>query len=335
MSPDTSINQVINHISNPLCSNAECPNLENSTLNKKLIQKQQQQQKQPQQRNTQNTGATPSNSVWKAELRVRYIPNNFKELYENDKTTCHFYFNQIKEDYVLSTISHVDQDVAVQLCCLGIRHEFRDSTADKKHHIDTIEKEKKYSSYIPKTVIDTIKQKNLKKLIQAGYKKILTLPESEYMLKFFELLRTVYTYDQEQFIVSIGSGWNIPVDLVIGPQVGISYLTHSQGKPNKVADFSNIIRITTHILQTIKDTGQQNLACDGSSGVGCSSNISKGNNNSSVTNSPSVNKKIMDINVKKDVCSCSEIKTQIKISVSGNYEDLSITCNGIKVRKCF
>lgn len=324
MSPDTSINQVINHISNSLCSNADCPNLENSTLNKIIQQKQLQ-------RSAQNVVANPSNSVWKAELRIRYIPNNLKELYENDKTTCNFYFNQVKEDYVLSTISHIDQDTAVQLCCLGIRHAFRESASEKKHHIDMIEKEKKYSSYIPKTVIDTIKQKNLKKLIQAGYKKILALPESEYILKFFEILHTVYTYDQEQFIVSIGSGWNIPVDLVIGPQVGISYLTHSQGKPNKVADFSNIVRITTHVLQPSKDTGHQSITSDGSA-VACSSSISKGNNNSSVTNSPSVNKKSLDINVKKDVCCCSEIKTQLKISVSGNYEDLSITCNGIKVR---
>lgn len=330
MSSDTSVNQVINHISNPLCSNADCPSIENSPINKVSQTKQQQQQ----QRSAQNNVVNPSNSVWRAELRVRYIPNNFKELYENDRTTCHFYFNQIKDDYVTSSISNVDQDTAVQLCCLGIRHAFRESTTDKKHHIDVIEKEKKYSSYIPKTVIDTIKQKNLKKLIQGGYKKALAIPESEYMIKFYELLHTVYAYDQEQFIVSIGSGWNIPVDLVIGPHVGISYLTHSQGKPNKVADFSNIIRITTHLLQTqIKDTGQQQ-----NDGVGCSSSGSggssgvgiKGNNNSSVTNSPSVNKKL-DISGKKDVCSCSEIKTQIKISVSGNYEDLSITCNGIKV----
>lgn len=330
------MSQVIDHISNPLCSNSDCPNTENGVTNKKNSQQQQQQQTQQQKG---NCVANLSNSVWKAELRVRYISNDFKELYEKDRITCHFYFNQVRDDYVLSNLSNIDHDIAIQLCCYAIRHAYREQATDKKHHIDMIEKEKKFNMFLPKSVIDTIKQKNLKKLIQTGYKKALTYTELEIILKFFEILRTIYIYDQEQFIVSIGSGWNIPVDLVIGPIVGISYLTHSQGKPNKVADFSNIERITTYVLShQIRDTGQQSnskllndITTTSSAtvtGLGAATN-SKGNNNS-LTNSPSVNKKL-DINNKKDNCSCSEIKTQLKISVTGNSEDLSITCNGIKV----
>lgn len=82
MPPHTSMTQVMAHISNPSCCNPECPNADKANAKKHL----QQQQK---------TVAGHSNSVWKAELRVRYIPKNLKELYEDDRTTCHFYFDQV------------------------------------------------------------------------------------------------------------------------------------------------------------------------------------------------------------------------------------------------
>lgn len=69
--------QVIAYISNPTCFNTKCPGVSETRK---------QQQKA-------NLGH--SNSVWKAELRVRYIPTDLRELYEKDRTTCHFYFDQV------------------------------------------------------------------------------------------------------------------------------------------------------------------------------------------------------------------------------------------------
>lgn len=92
---------------------------------------------------------------------------------------------QVKQDYIQMNQPSIDQDIAVQLCCLGIRHYYKDTnqSSDKKHHIDYIEKEIGFSNFIPKSVIETIKQKNLKKLIQAGYKKVYAYTDVEYMLK--------------------------------------------------------------------------------------------------------------------------------------------------------
>lgn len=313
--PDTTMTNVLLHIANPLCSNSECPNLDKNTITKKSQQK-------------TSSVVSHSNSVWKAELRVRYVPKSLKELYEKDRPTCHFYLNQVKQDYIQSNISCIDQDIAIQICCLGIRHYYKDANvSDKKQHIDYIEKEIRFSNFIPKSVIETIKQKNLKKLIQAGYKKVYNFTEIEYMMKFFDLLRTQYTFDQEQFIVSIGSGWNIPVDLVIGPHVGISYLTHSQGKPTKVTDFQNCERITTYVLAT-KDTNSQLEILNLKGTSGSSSSSGSGSTGSNITNSPSSNKKNSSSDKRSHACNCSEIKTQLKITVSG--EELSITCNGIK-----
>lgn len=203
--------QVMAHIANPLCVNPDCPNLPNVVAESKKSQ------------DKPNTAIGHPNSVWKAELRVRYIPENIKELYETDRVTCNFLFDQVKHDYIQMNMLNIDQDTAIQLCCLAIRHYYRDANqqSDKKH-VDYIEKEVGFSNFIPKSVIDNVKQKNLKKIIHTCYKKVYNFTDSEYMLKYFELLRTTqFNYEQEQFVVTLGSGWNIPVDLVIGPHIGM------------------------------------------------------------------------------------------------------------------
>ncbi|XP_058835548.1 uncharacterized protein LOC131692484 isoform X5 [Topomyia yanbarensis] len=312
MPPDTSMTQVMAHIFNPSCSNADCPNVDKSTIAKRMQQK--------------TSGVVGhANSVWKAELRVRYIPKSLKELYEKDRTTCHFYFDQVKQDYIQSNIPNIDQDIAIQLCCLGIRHYYKDtnhSSNDRKHHLEYIEKEMGFSNFIPKSVIDTIKQKNLKKLIQAGYKKVYSYTEMEYMLKFFDLLRTQYTFDQEQFNVQLSSGWNIRVDLIIGPHVGISYSVNPQAPPTKVTDFENIERITTSVVSSsLTKSGHQAVKQPGSKNSKDQPDLT-----SSCGSGGSGDKK----DKKGVTCPCSEIKTQLRIKVSGNSEDLAITCDGIK-----
>ncbi|XP_035892767.1 uncharacterized protein LOC118503516 isoform X4 [Anopheles stephensi] len=328
MPPDTSMTQVMAHIFNPSCSNADCPNVDKSTIAKRMQQK--------------TSGAVGhANSVWKAELRVRYIPKNLKELYERDRTTCHFYFDQVKQDYIQSNVPNIDPEIAVQLCCLGIRHYYKDTnhtSNDRKQHLDYIEKEMGFGNFIPKSVIDTIKQKNLKKQIQAGYKKVYSYSEMEYMLKFFDLLRTQYTFDQEQFNVQLSSSWNIRVDLIIGPHVGISYSVNPQAPPTKVTDFESIERITTSILPTSLTKS------DHQGGVSGSGKGAKGKDQPDLTSSCGSNSTTGDGDRGKkegkkgssssssgsSQCACGEIKTQLRIRVSGNSEDLAITCDGIK-----
>uniref|UniRef100_A0A182MV34 Focal adhesion kinase 1 n=1 Tax=Anopheles culicifacies TaxID=139723 RepID=A0A182MV34_9DIPT len=327
MPPDTSMSQVMAHIFNPSCSNADCPNVDKSTIAKRMQQK--------------TSGAVGhANSVWKAELRVRYIPKSLKELYERDRTTCHFYFDQVKQDYIQSNVPNIDPEIAVQLCCLGIRHYYKDTnhtSNDRKQHLDYIEKEMGFGNFIPKSVIDTIKQKNLKKQIQAGYKKVYNYSEMEYMLKFFDLLRTQYTFDQEQFNVQLSSSWNIRVDLIIGPHVGISYSVNPQAPPTKVTDFESIERITTSILPTSL-TKSDHQGVSSGSGKGskgkdqpdltssCGSNSSTGDGDKGKKDG----KKSSSTSSTGSQCACGDIKTQLRIRVSGNSEDLAITCDGIK-----
>lgn len=254
-----------------------------------------------------------SNCVWKIELRVRYIPKSLNEFLERDKISINYFFNQVKDDFVQSNISNIEQDLSVQLCCLAIRHYYKDarSSNDRKHHLDYIEKEMGFSNFLPKAVIDNIKLKNLKKLVQNQYKKIYQLSDTDYILKYFELLATVFDYDHEKFVVTLGQ-WNIGIDLIIGYNLGISYLTHSQAKPTKVTDFENIISLKTSILPNLQ---QSSISSSMNSGKGLHTSKSNDSNISQASNST--------------ICGCNSIKSQLRIQVDGNSEDLAITCNGV------
>lgn len=371
MPPNTSMVEVMAQINNPSCSNPECPNSEKNTsvisitnvsssavskAGKKCSPKIGHNALSSSTASAVNSGGykAPIN-VWMAELRVRYVPKNLKELFEQDRTTCNYYFDQVKQDYIQTNQPAIDQDIAVQLCCLGIRHYYKDTnqTSDKKHHIDYIEKEIGFSNFIPKSVIESIKQKNLKKLIQAGYKKVYTFTDVEYMLRFFDLLRSQYIFDQEQFIVTLGSGWNIPVDLIIGPHQGISYLPHPQAQPTRVTDFQNIECITTTVLSSTANLigGTENGNGSLKSAMGPTSQLALiASSNNSTASSPLSQKKsdkgkspsaIQSSSAalaaaaeaaatSKPQCSCHDIKTQLRIKVNGNEDELAITCNGAK-----
>lgn len=109
-----------------------------------------------------------------------------------------------------------------------------------------------------------MKPKALRKLIQQHFKKVAVLSELECMFKFFDLLRAHYRFDQERFICALGvrfcsvnfesdqflqrclnfffllqSSWSIPVELVIGPDLGISYMAHRGGTVVSIKLFLN------------------------------------------------------------------------------------------------
>jgi len=49
-----------------------------------------------------------------------------------------------------------------------------------------------------------MKPKNLRKMIQQQYKKVLQIPEKECVQQFLNLVWSFYKYDEEQFKCSIG-----------------------------------------------------------------------------------------------------------------------------------
>ncbi|XP_067121087.1 focal adhesion kinase 1-like isoform X2 [Centruroides vittatus] len=184
---------------------------------------------------------------WRYELRIRYIPSVLRDVYEKDRITFFYFYDQIKNEY-LKLESDIDQELAIELCCIEIRRYFKDMThfaLDKKSNFEYLEKDIGLHKFLPSSVIMNNKPKTLRKLIQSHFKKYSLLSEVECMFKFFELVYQVLKYDRESFECSLGIGWSVPIELVIGPSIGVSYIGDRTGKLIHVANFSNIQSIQT------------------------------------------------------------------------------------------
>ncbi|KAB0790612.1 hypothetical protein PPYR_14979 [Photinus pyralis] len=198
-------------------------------------------------------------SEWRYELRIRYLPNDLGDVYDKDKVTFFFYYDQVRNDYLNSNHINVDQEAAVQLCCLEIRYFFKDMphvALDKKSNFEYLEREVGMHKFLPKTVLETMKPKTLRKSIQTLFKKFSQLSEVECMFKFFDILKMYYNFDQERFRVDLGSSWAVSVELVIGPDLGISHTAVQGSKTSKIADFEQIQAIN----MLVSDCDEHNKA---------------------------------------------------------------------------
>jgi focal adhesion kinase 1 len=75
---------------------------------------------------------------------------------------------------------------------------------DKKSNFEYLEKEVGLHKFLPRNVINTNKPKPLRKLIQLHFKKYAVLGDLECIFKFFEILKTVYRFDQERYRCALG-----------------------------------------------------------------------------------------------------------------------------------
>ena len=78
------------------------------------------------------------------------------------------------------------------------------TTLEKKSNMEMLERDVGFERFIPASVIDSVKMKTLRKMIQQNFKKYGSLSEIECFFKYFELLAKVRKYDQEQFRCSLG-----------------------------------------------------------------------------------------------------------------------------------
>ncbi|XP_035284877.1 focal adhesion kinase 1 isoform X9 [Anguilla anguilla] len=180
---------------------------------------------------------------WRYELRIRYLPKGFMNQFAEDKPTLNYFYQQVKSDYMLEMADQVEQDIALKLGCLEIRRFFREmrgNALDKKSNYELLEKDVGLRRFFPKSLLDSVKAKTLRKLIQQTFKQFANLNDEQSVLKFFEILSPVYRFDKECFKCALGSSWVISVELAIGPEEGISYLTDKGSTPTHLANFNQV-----------------------------------------------------------------------------------------------
>ncbi|KAM3858193.1 focal adhesion kinase 1-like [Diretmus argenteus] len=180
---------------------------------------------------------------WRYELRIRYLPKGFMQQFTEDKPTLNYFYHQVKTDYMTEMGDQVEQDIALKLGCLEIRRFFREmrgNALDKKSNYELLEKDVGLRRFFPKNLLDSVKAKTLRKLIQQTFKQVANLNDEQSILKFLEILAVVYRYDKECFKCALGSSWVIQVELAIGPEEGISYLTDKGSTPTHLANFTQV-----------------------------------------------------------------------------------------------
>uniref|UniRef100_A0A673WDJ6 non-specific protein-tyrosine kinase n=1 Tax=Salmo trutta TaxID=8032 RepID=A0A673WDJ6_SALTR len=151
---------------------------------------------------------------WRYDLRVRYIPVNFLEKFKEDRTTFLYFYQQVRSDYMQYHASKVSDGMALQLGCLEIRRFYKDMNAkglEKKSNFEVLEKDVGLNLFFPQELIDSMKSRHLRKMIQQTFQQYATLKEDECMVSFFQTLTDFITIGEEvypcELVVSVAAGF--------------------------------------------------------------------------------------------------------------------------------
>ncbi|XP_060106393.1 protein-tyrosine kinase 2-beta isoform X2 [Heteronotia binoei] len=179
---------------------------------------------------------------WRYDLQIRYLPEDYMERFQEDRTTLLYFYQQLRSEYMQRYASKVSEGMALQLGCLELRRFYKDmphNALDKKSNFEFLEKEVGLDLFFPRQMQENLKPKQFRKMIQQTFQQYALLREEECIMKFLGTLSTFANIDQETYRCELIQGWNITVDLVIGPK-GIRQLTSKEAKPTCLAEFKQI-----------------------------------------------------------------------------------------------
>eukprot|EP00118_Oscarella_pearsei_P022002 m.250921 g.250921 ORF g.250921 m.250921 type:complete len:1124 (+) comp40327_c0_seq9:205-3576(+) len=182
---------------------------------------------------------------WKYLLRIRFLPRSIHELVQKDPATFQYYYDQVKYDFMNSTVDPGDADLGVQLGCLEMRRFFKHMpqvALTKKSNFDFLERDFGFNKFIPQSVLDVVKPKKLKSSILSFFKQFASLDEDSCMIRYHDLLSKNRRINVDKFECEVGTGVHIPVVIFVGNQ-GISYITESNLSESHVVNFYEILEI--------------------------------------------------------------------------------------------
>uniref|UniRef100_A0A8B9DDT3 non-specific protein-tyrosine kinase n=1 Tax=Anser cygnoides TaxID=8845 RepID=A0A8B9DDT3_ANSCY len=166
---------------------------------------------------------------WRYDLQIRYLPEDYMERFTEDRTTLLYFYQQLRSEYMQNYASKVSEGMALQLGCLELRYV----------PLGFWGKEVGLDLFFPSQMQENLKPKQFRKMIQQTFQQYALLREEECILKFLHTLATFANIDQESYRCELVQGWNITVDLVIGPK-GIRQMTSKEAKPTCLAEFKHI-----------------------------------------------------------------------------------------------
>ncbi|GMT30879.1 hypothetical protein PFISCL1PPCAC_22176 [Pristionchus fissidentatus] len=190
-------------------------------------------------------------SELRLELRIRFVPRDSYEFMLTDAKAFIYLHKQVYDDFLSSVAWRVSQDAALELAALHTCREFVERQSsnclDHKLNIDQIDVDGAMTAFIPEAVRmqHNMKPPQLRKHFCSLLKKYSVLPNSESVLRSLNKLAHIVKYDVEIFKASMGAGWNTPVDLLVGADIGLSCRINEMSKPTRLCELRNIISIST------------------------------------------------------------------------------------------
>ncbi|EPB70015.1 protein tyrosine kinase [Ancylostoma ceylanicum] len=183
------------------------------------------------------------------ELRLRFIPQSAYELLLTESNAFFYLNEQVFEDFLGHVAWKVNLEAALELAALKVCRDCLEKQAksclDHKVDTDSIDVDAAMQAFIPKTVLCSANTKPsaLKRQFVQLLKKFAPLPATESVLRSLSILIDIVKFDVEVFKASMGVGWASPVDLLVGPEVGLSYRINERCEISRLAELRSVLEI--------------------------------------------------------------------------------------------
>uniref|UniRef100_A0A4W5QK78 non-specific protein-tyrosine kinase n=1 Tax=Hucho hucho TaxID=62062 RepID=A0A4W5QK78_9TELE len=163
------------------------------------------------------------NTLWREHIDTLWR-EHITTLWREHINTFQNFIIQDNFDYMQYHASKVIDGMALQLGCLEIRRFYKDMNAkglEKKSNFEVLEKDVGLNLFFPQELIDSMKSRHLRKMIQQTFQQYATLKEDECMVCFFQTLTDFITIGEEvypcELVVSVVAGYQLIVSL-LSPQ---------------------------------------------------------------------------------------------------------------------
>ncbi|VDO96491.1 unnamed protein product [Heligmosomoides polygyrus] len=177
-------------------------------------------------------------------------PSDFDTLW-----TVTLRYVQVFEDFVSYVAWKVSLEAALELAALKVCRDYLEKQAksclDNKIDIDAINMDSAMQAFIPKSVLCSANAKpsTLRRQFQHLLKRFASLSATESVLRSLSILIDIVKFDVEIFKASMGVGWSSPVDLLVGPEVGLSYRINERCEISRLAELRSVLEIVIRKME--------------------------------------------------------------------------------------
>ncbi|XP_071949405.1 uncharacterized protein [Antedon mediterranea] len=218
----------------------------------------------------QNIASRPGSQHWKCLFRITFVPKDAYDLLTADENAFEYFYLQCCNDVINERFaSELKFDVAVRLAALHIHQHVLSNHQTSKVSQKIIEREGGLDRFLPKSIIQHMKGRELRRMINHYIKQNqnLTAPGQKHLtalqtkLHYLKIISEQKTFGGKFYyatqLSTSSDDKRADVTLLIGPKCGIMQVIHLKGNiTHHLADFdqlefielshegSNVIRVT-------------------------------------------------------------------------------------------